>query len=89
MFRGKLTFLVRDVLWLTLAAAIALGWFVHYRALQLRNAKRTEYIGRLKEELRITIGVADYFHSMIPEDKLEGVGQFPHGKLPPDLETEP
>lgn len=90
MWRATIArFSIRDVLWLTLALSLALGWYMHYRSLENRYAKRRDYIERLKDELRISIGAADFFHDMVAKDHPDGEFAFPHGRLPPELEQEP
>jgi hypothetical protein len=85
-------FSIRDVLWLTLVVGLALGWLVHYRALESRHARRSEYISRLKYELGMSIGRTDALLDALGKTFAKNVDWSilsGRGDLPPDLENEP
>ena len=58
MFR----FSIRELLLVTLVVAMGLGWLSHWQAMERRHAKRGEYIEKLKDALRIEIGLANTFN---------------------------
>jgi hypothetical protein len=47
MFR----FSIRDMLWVTLVVAVAVGWFCHYRATDANRRAVIQHAGKLKETL--------------------------------------
>ncbi len=54
-------FVIRDLLWLTIVAAMSLGWWLHLRSIEVKH--RTD-----QEELyRAVLEAQDYLKSVISE----------------------
>jgi hypothetical protein len=88
VFRSIFRFSIRDVFWLTLVVGLALGWFVHYRAMQSRYTRRSDYILLLKDELRWSIGTSDALKVALQKGVMIHQLNYGPGELPPELENE-
>lgn len=82
-------FSIRDVLWLTLVVAVAAGWFVHYRAMERRYSRRSEYISQLKDALGMSIGRAEAYRGLLRKEYGMISISFKSAQLPPELANEP
>lgn len=83
-------FYVRDLLWLMLVTGMALGWWLSCRHLQARSERRSEYIGRLKDELRVEIGWRNAMIQFLRDNDFGSYSLMSFaGELPPELENEP
>ena len=85
MFR----FTIRELLLLTIIVAMGLGWWLTYRAMEHRHARRSAYIEKLKERLRWELGWRARFDTYENRMKLGLGGMRTKAKLPPELENEP
>ena len=79
----------RILLLVTAIVALVLGWFCHWRVQERRYEKRGEYVDRLRDRLRVTIGEKNYIRGILERNDRRYIIPPVGGQLPPDLENEP
>jgi hypothetical protein len=80
-------FNVRDLLWMMVVVGMGLGWWTSYTRMQTRHSKRSEYIEKIKDELRMSRGCAQACWAALTDERQVNMSWMP-ADLPPDLENE-
>ena len=84
MFR----FSIRELMLVTLVVGLGIGWFLQWRTLAHRHARRGEYVEALKDELRLKMGENEALNDAMRAEHGNYTVTFKKGTLRPDLQDE-